>query len=155
MRRTALLAVGGWLAAVVAATIAGVAVLTLVGQSLLGSSPDEPMSSEQIAAALAGSTPPASTPPATPPPSTPPPSTPAASAVVVLLTTPGGTVIARCSGGQVVLRSWSPASGFTADEVRPGPEREARVTFIRGDEEIEARVRCGVGGRPRIQWKRD
>jgi hypothetical protein len=161
MRRTVVLTVAGWLAAAFAATAAGVAVVTLIGHGLVGPEPDDPLSQDQVAAALAATPspagPPATTPTAPTPVGTPPgaaPSRPAAT----LLGSPGGTVLARCSGGEVTLANWSPATGYAVGEVRAGPAHDGRVTFERGDDDedgIEVRVECGPDGVPEHEWRRD
>jgi hypothetical protein len=169
MRRTAVLAVSGWLAAAAAATVAGVTAVTLVGRGLGGEQAPDPLSQREIAASLAAVTPTAgASPTATVSPTVGGPTgAPATTAApgpagpsATLLSTPGGTVIARCVGGRVTLVQWSPAPGYAIGEVRPGPDSEARVAFERGgpdgdDAEVEARVSCGGDGVPRIRWQRD
>jgi hypothetical protein len=59
----------------------------------------------------------------------------------------GGTVNARCAGGQVYLISWSPAQGYQVDEVHRGPGRVASVLFKAAHREWVLRVHC-VGGIP-------
>ncbi|MFG2041782.1 hypothetical protein [Dactylosporangium sp. NPDC048998] len=68
------------------------------------------------------------------------------SGVQRLLTSPGGTVVARCTGSSVYLVSWSPAQGYQVTHVERGPGRTAEVAF-RGARRVEIEVRC-VGGRP-------
>jgi hypothetical protein len=177
MRRTA--AVVGWLAAAAASTVAGLAVVTLIGQGLVGPNPDEPLDPGEVARALAAtpapSAPPAGNPPAgsppagspsaatpstaTPPAATPPPTASSGAPTATLLTSPGGRVLARCVGGEVTLANWSPATGYAVGEVRSGPAHDARVEFERDDDDqgddIEVRVECGPGGAPVLTWKRD
>ncbi|HYN96520.1 MAG TPA: septum formation initiator, partial [Pilimelia sp.] len=57
MRRTALLVIAGWLAAAVGATLTGVAAVTLIGQGLVGAEQGRPMTEEEVAAALGGTSP--------------------------------------------------------------------------------------------------
>jgi hypothetical protein len=64
-----------------------------------------------------------------------------------LLSTTGGTILARCSGGQVTLVSWSPAQGYRADDVAPGPAASARVKFKAGRDELRVTVTC-AGDQP-------
>src|SRR5262249_51779022 len=45
------------------------------------------------------------------------------------LTSAGGSVVARCVGGDAYLVIWSPAQGFHAGAVTRGPTQTARVTF--------------------------
>ncbi|GGP80226.1 hypothetical protein [Streptosporangium pseudovulgare] len=65
-----------------------------------------------------------------------------------LIATAGGNVIARCDGGMVTLRSWSPAQGFHVDKVDRGPDRRARVEFESESGEVKVEVRCSASGTP-------
>ncbi|NUO99030.1 MAG: hypothetical protein HOV96_36660 [Nonomuraea sp.] len=125
-----------WVVTAVAATGAAVAVLGLLGTGVTGTS-SRVLSGPEVRAALATATPrTASAPPAT--------SSPAQDK---LMRTPGGTVIASCSGGQVTLRSWSPAQGYKVDGVEPGPAAEAKVEFEPEEgEEIELKITCTPAG---------
>jgi len=170
MNRRLLLAVAGWLFTAVVATATGIAVIGLLGRTLAGGTGDV-LSAREADEALARvessprpsrpsavpSSPPASSPEATPAPSaevtTPPPvATPAPeatpAAVSRVITTRGGSVVARCEGGRVTLRSWSPAQGYVVDDVDPGPDDSAQVKFERGDDEdeVEIEVRCSAEG---------
>jgi hypothetical protein len=64
-----------------------------------------------------------------------------------LVSSPGGTAVARCSGGQVYLVSWSPWQGFRADHVDRGPASQASLKFESDDAKVFLAVRC-VGGEP-------
>ncbi len=134
-----------WAATAVAATGAAVAALGLVSGALTGTS-GPVMTQDEARAALATrspTSPPAATPAATPP-ETPPPSA-TAEPEGELIRTPGGTVIASCSGGLVTLRSWSPAQGYSVDGVEPGPAREAEVEFEAGErEDVELKLGCSA-----------
>ena len=56
-------------------------------------------------------------------------------------------MIASCSGGQVTLRSWSPAQGYSVDGVEAGPAAEAKVEFEPEEgEEIELKITCSPSG---------
>lgn len=125
-----------WVVTAVAATGAAVAVLGLLGGGVTGTS-NRVLSGPEVRAALATVTPrTASAPPATSP-----------SAQGRLMRTPGGTVIASCSGGLVTLRSWSPAQGYSVDKVEPGPAAEAKVEFEPEEgEDIELRITCTPSG---------
>lgn len=83
---------------------------------------------------------------ASPPARRTPAATPPATSKVI--TTRGGSVIARCDGRLVTLRSWSPAQGYVVDDVEPGPDTKAEVKFERGDDEdeVEIEVRCSATG---------
>ncbi|GAB2461612.1 hypothetical protein GCM10027187_32010 [Streptosporangium sandarakinum] len=65
-----------------------------------------------------------------------------------LIATAGGNVIARCDGGLVTLRSWSPAQGFHVDKVDRGPDRRARVEFESESGEVKVEVRCSATDTP-------
>lgn len=90
---------------------------------------------------------------ATPPAPAPPPSgSPAAAGspaggVQRLLSSPGGTVVARCSGAGAYLVSWSPAQGYQVARVERGPAPTAEVTFRDATGRIEMEVHC-ADGRP-------
>ncbi|GGT13507.1 hypothetical protein ACFFV7_24700 [Nonomuraea spiralis] len=126
-----------WAATAVAATGAAVAVLGLLGTGVTGTS-SRVLSGPEVRAALATATARA----ATPPPRT------AARAQDRLVRSPGGTVIASCSGGGLVtLRSWSPAQGYSVDGVEAGPAREAKVEFEPEDgREVELKIICTPEG---------
>lgn len=136
-----------WMATAVAATGAAVAALGLVSGALTGTS-GQVLTQDEARAALATLTrsPQPSAASASPPPpgATTPPGTPEGE----FIRTPGGTVIASCSGGLVTLRSWSPAQGHSVDGVEPGPAREAEVEFEADEgEDVELRLGCS-GDRP-------
>ena len=42
--------------------------------------------------------------------------------------------------------SWSPAQGFSTDDVERGPARAVSITFESDDAEITARVTCDANG---------
>ncbi|MEU9830020.1 hypothetical protein AB0D67_00635 [Streptosporangium sp. NPDC048047] len=65
-----------------------------------------------------------------------------------LIATAGGNVIARCDGGLVTLRSWSPAQGFHVDKADRGPDRRARVEFESEAGEVKVEVRCSASDTP-------
>jgi serine/threonine-protein kinase len=146
-----------WVATAVAATGAAVAALGLVSGALTGTSGQVLTQGEARAAlaTLTRSAPPSTAPTSPPSPgATPPPGTPEGSTTEPgtpegeFIRTPGGTVIASCSGGLVTLRSWSPAQGHSVDGVEPGPAREAEVEFEADEgEDVELRLGC-EGDRP-------
>ncbi len=130
-----------WVATALAATGAAVAVLGLLGGGLTGPS-GRVLSQDEVRAELATASAAA---PRTP-------STPAASPYAgKVIRTAGGTVIASCAAGQVTLRSWSPAQGYSVDDdILPGPSPEAMVEFDADAEEgedVEVRIGCS-GGEP-------
>jgi hypothetical protein len=84
----------------------------------------------------------------TPPPSsTPSPSQPGVTGV---LSSSGGSVVARCTGAagsaSVYLLSWSPAQGFAVHEVVRGPGQEAEISFDSSSESVAVTVSCSAGG---------
>lgn len=136
-RTRSLLTIGGWLGAVAAATTVGVVAVGAIGSGIAGTT-TQPLSHSEVTRALAT----AKTP--TPLPSTPQPGT-AAPGVSRVLGTKGGTVLARCSGGNVTLVSWSPAQGYETDDIHRGPARTASMQFETGQVEITVRVTCARG----------
>ncbi|MER7269853.1 septum formation initiator [Micromonospora carbonacea] len=160
MRRRSLLAVAGWLATAVLATVIGLAAIRLVGESITGT-PGGVRSQEEVERALAA---PASTAAASPtqapspgapgptgsnPPEPtgsggPEPTGPSARRV---LATTGGTAVAECVPGGVRLVSWAPAQDHRVADVDRGPDDDVEVTFVGPGGEHELKVRC-VGGEP-------
>ncbi|MFI0423886.1 hypothetical protein [Spongiactinospora sp. 9N601] len=142
-RRRLALAAAGWLGTAAAATAAGVALIGLLGGTLTGPA-GGPLSEQQVRQLLAR---PVATPPGVPSaPVTPgPTSGPGADD---LIRTEGGTLVARCAGGKVALRSLTPAQGYAVDDVDAGPATRARAEFETGDTEIRVEVRCDANGRP-------
>lgn len=137
-------ALAGWLVAAVVATLAGVAVLGLLGGVLTGSS-TRPMSGDEVTAELAATTPRPAPSSATPSSG---PGTTSAPGVTKVLTTKGGTIVAACSGGRATLRSWSPAQGWVTDDVDNERDEPAQVEFESGESEVKVEVRCGPDGVP-------
>ncbi|MEU8202219.1 hypothetical protein [Streptosporangium sp. NPDC049046] len=177
MRKRLPLVVAGWLITGLLAIGAGVAVIDRLSEPLTDTGL-RPLSAAEVdeALALASSLP--SAPPTAPSPSesapsesapsesapsetdgveesgeaTPEPATTATPAAEPgesrLIITKGGRVIARCEGGLVTLRSWSPAQGFQADDVERGPADRARVEFESEEDEVKVEVRCAADGSP-------
>lgn len=127
-----------WAATAVAATGASVAVLGLVGTGVTGTS-TRVLSQEDVQAALST---------ATARPVAAASGAPAQAQQGKLIRSPGGTVIASCAGDEVTLRSWSPAQGYSVDDVEPGPSDEVTVEFEpqEGDD-VELTIAC-TGGQP-------
>ncbi|MDG4788718.1 septum formation initiator [Micromonospora sp. WMMD1102] len=174
MRRRTLLAVAGWLLAALVATGTGLAAVQVIGAGLTGPA-GEVRSPDEVARALAGTPPPAgpgAVPPgapvppdgtgsvplappggtgsASPAPSGGPPT--AADGSRRLVVTPGGSVLAECTGQRVWLASWTPAQGYRTGEVERGPDDDAEVTFHGSGGRIEVEVECAAG-RPVPTWK--
>ncbi|MEV6690394.1 septum formation initiator [Micromonospora sp. NPDC051196] len=166
MGRRTFLAVAGWLATAVVATLIGVAAIQLVGESLTGT-PGGVRSQEEVARALAE--PPPAVPPAgqtspstapTGPNVTPtgPPATPANPSAEAgsrrSFTSPGGSAVAECVPGGVYLVSWTPQQGYRVDDYDRGPDDDAEVTFVGPSGEHELSVHC-VGGVPVLEADND
>ncbi|MFD6292396.1 hypothetical protein [Streptomyces sp. NPDC060205] len=170
------LALAGWTAAAVAATLTGLAAVEIIGDGITGSSDGRALSSEQVqqqldAAKATSSSGPArepgtATPSTTPDYGTPTPTStstspagtaPAATAREVRRTfsAQGGTAIATCEGTTVRLLSWAPAQGYGVKSADPGPDDEhAEVRFEGTAGKTELRVHC-VNGHPTGSWKQD
>ncbi|MEV4164734.1 hypothetical protein [Nonomuraea dietziae] len=164
MRRLVL----AWAAAALTATVAGVAVLGLLGGSLAGTE-SRTMSDADVRAALSAAT---SAPPTGPAPENPgpaptgsPPASPGPSPAgpgqespgagqVRAFRTSGGTVVAACDRGLVRLRSWSPAQGYTTDDVDTEPDDHVTVEFESEASEVEVVLRCDAQGRPLMTSRR-
>ncbi len=144
-----LVAVSGWLAA--AATAAGVtlAAVSVFGSGIFGDS-TRTMSQDEVVRALASATESAGTSSPSPNPDTSEPSAgPSALAASdpTVVSSAGGSVIARCTGQDVEVLSWTPGQGFRAEKVERGPAPEARVEFESDDRDVKVELRC-VGGSP-------
>jgi hypothetical protein len=149
MNRRILLAFAGWAAAACVATGVGVAAVSLLGEGISDSAA-RPLSSADVRRALdrspEASEPPAGTSTTAPSPAASPPSTaPPAAGRTRVLNTAGGTVVARCAGGQATLMSWSPAQGFRGEEDERGPAPVASVRFESSGTEIRIAVDCASG----------
>jgi len=166
MRKRLPLVVAGWLVTGLLATGAGVAVIDRLSEPLT-TAELRPLSAAEVDKALAlASSLPGASPTASPTVSstasttapdagrTPRPE-PAVTATPVadpgrsrVIITVGGRVIARCEGGLVTLRSWSPAQGFQVDDVERGPDDRARVEFESEETEVKIEVHCAADGSP-------
>jgi hypothetical protein len=135
-------AVLAWAAAVVGATAIGLTAVGAIGAGIVG--PDiRPLDAAEVQRRLSA-TPAAA--PASPAPSVPPAADPpAGTATPVVLGGPGGTVLARCTGGGVEIVSASPAQGFGVHD--EGGEDGGRVRFESERTEVEMQIGC-VDGRP-------
>ena len=163
MRHRPLVAVVGWLAASVAATVTGLAAVQVIGDGITATSADEVLTPGQVERQLASATASPSVDPNAPPSvDTPTPAPPGASSskapaqpVRKVLPTPGGTVVAECAAGIVTLVSMSPAQGFGVKRADRGPSHEhADVVFEADTGKVELRVRCSHG-EPTASWKQD
>ena len=140
-RRTRpLLAIGGWVLAAAAATAVGLLATGAIGTGITGTVAT-PLSEQQVDRALARASPA----PAPSPQPTPTARATPAGGVTRALDTPGGTIIARCRGGQATLLSWSPAQGYDSEHIRPGPAPTAALIFDGPDTETRVRITCPAG----------
>ncbi|MFF0820317.1 septum formation initiator [Micromonospora haikouensis] len=143
MRRRSLLAVAGWLATAVLATLVGMAAIRLVGESITGT-PGGVRSQEEVERALATPAPTAS---GASSPGTGEPTASAGPGARRAFATAGGTAVAECGPGGVRLVSWAPAQDHRVADVDRGPDDDVEVTFVGPGGEHELKVRC-VGGEP-------
>ncbi|MGC5562311.1 hypothetical protein ACPYPG_05640 [Streptomyces sp. FR-108] len=163
------LALAGWTAAAVAATLTGLAAVEVIGDGITGSSDGGTLSSRQVerqldaAKASSSSGPDGGADTATPsatsgtraPTPTPTATTAPAAEARKTFSAPGGTAIATCEGRTVRLLSWAPAQGYGVKSADPGPDDEhAEVRFEGAAGRAELRVRC-TDGRPTGSWKLD
>ncbi|MFB9239702.1 hypothetical protein ACFFWC_29925 [Plantactinospora siamensis] len=149
-RRVALVA--GWLCAAAVATGGGLAAVRLIAAGI-GSGPAARITSgEEVARDLATGGAASAWPSAgaTATPGSGP--TTATTAAGRVFSSPGGTVIARCDGGRVVVLTTSPAQGFGTRQDAEKADDHVRVEFT-GPERIEMDLRCGPDG-PAASWRR-
>jgi len=159
VRTRAVLVAVGWLVVAGGTATTATVALNTIGDGILGSS-SRARTPEDIRRELAGEpaaspstpSPAASTPTAVP--STAPPRPTATPPSPRVLSTEGGTVLARCSEDKVTLVSWTPAQGFHADDVARGPALVASVKFKASRTEIRVAVSC-VGSEPKATVTRD
>ncbi|MDG4822660.1 septum formation initiator [Asanoa sp. WMMD1127] len=136
------LAVLGWLAAVVVATLAGVGAIRLVGNSFTGT-PGGVRSEAEVARDLAA----AATPAATPSPSRPATTPPSGDTRSRSFSNPGGSVVASCRGRLATIDTWSPAQGYSVRDLDEGPDDDAEVKFEGAGGRFEIKIECR-GGTP-------
>jgi hypothetical protein len=148
MNRRTLVAVAGWLAAAVVATLIGLAAIRLIGESIVGT-PDGVLSAQEVAAAVAALPSPSGAPSTSPPSPSPSPggtTRPQAADGNRTFAVTGGTGVASCSAeDRARLVTWTPAQGWTVAEVERGPARDVKVEFEGPGGESELRVRCRGG----------
>jgi hypothetical protein len=162
--------VGAWLLGAVVATggsllavsLLGRGIIAPAGQQLTVAAVNRALASEAAEAARSSpaATPPAApspTPPATPSPrhtrvrpavpATPAAASPAPQPTSTVLTSVGGTVVARCGTAGAYLVSWSPQQGYEAVGVARGPAATAQAKFGNGQRVVVMKVSC-TGGVP-------
>jgi hypothetical protein len=150
MNRRGILIAGAWVVAAAVTAAIGTVALDVVGAGILGPQ-NQPLSQLDVARALAAASASAPSGPATRPESaTTPPATSSTLAAPRGLSTPGGSIVAQCVGGQVTLLSWSPAQGFRTDDVARGPAPTASIKFKNGNTESRVTVTC-VDGEPHAE----
>jgi hypothetical protein len=143
------LTIGAWLLGVGAATCGSLVAVSLIGQSIGGPATQQ-LTASGVNRALAAddhgtdASPAASPAQAGRPAATALPSPPpgAAAPAGTLLTSPGGSVVAACRPTGAYLISWSPQSGYTADDVVRGPATTAQVVFDAGSQGVSMAVSC-------------
>lgn len=161
--------IGAWVIGVVSATSLSLVAVSVFGRDAANSH-GPVLSQDDVARALASATadpspgtgpstsasttkadPAGTAPPPTPSqvaPTTsapPAPSTTSIAPVSRVLSSPAGTVVVRCQGSQVYLRSWSPAQGFQVAGIQRGPGRVAAVDFVGPHGQIVQRFYCSGG----------
>ncbi|MFC9842939.1 hypothetical protein ACFWFF_25105 [Streptomyces sp. NPDC060223] len=154
-----LLALAGWTAAAVAATLTGLAAVQVIGDGITASTEGGVLTPQQVERQLAAAKASQSADPGQPSGAvTPTPAqttpTPAATAAKKTFSTPGGTVIAQCDGATVRLLSWAPAQGYGVESVDRGPDEHAEVKFEGAAGKVELRVQC-ANGQPAGSWEQD
>jgi len=136
-----------WVVALVAATAVGITAVNAIGIGIVGAG-QRPLSQSEVDARLAA-TPPttrASTPTSTPTSTSAPPES-------RVVSSQGGTVIARCVPGGVEIVSTTAAQGYRVDgdhEIDDHPS----VEFTAGKVKVEVKLRC-VDGVPTPEIKVD
>jgi hypothetical protein len=159
-------AVAGWVAVALLVTGVTLAAVTLTGSGIFGDS-TRARSQAEVAQALAALTTTipstagtsnsaaSSAAPTSPAPSTtnpsPSPATPETSVSTALppvrrlITSAGGSVLAECTGRDVVVVSWTPAQGYRVDDVDLEARRDVEVRFEGEDAEVRVKIRCADG----------
>lgn len=145
---------GAWLLGVAAATGGSLGAVSLIGQSIIGPQTQQ-LTVSAVNRALADDRD-ADLRQASPDPVTsrptrshrgaarpaPPRTTESAG---TLLSSSGGSVLARCDPAGAYLISWSPQQGYEADDVVRGPAATAAVLFLIGSHGVRLTVTCADG----------
>jgi serine/threonine-protein kinase len=134
-----------WLIVAFLTTLVGLAAVNSLGDGILGSA-ERPLTHESVEAQLSSSAP---APTSAPSPS--PVATPSVEAVAHTFSSAGGTVTAACDGDLVTLKYWSPAQGYEADHVAPGPGPSASIRFRQGGRGHGIRLAFGCANGAPIQ----
>lgn len=138
MTRRTVVGIGAWAVTAAVATGIGVAAISVLGAGITDRGV-RPLTSAQIERALAS-----------PEAASPIPGTSGsapAGAVTRGLSTPGGSVVARCDpAGTAYLVSWTPAQGYAADDAHRGPAARVWVEFEAGHgRKVTVQVTCRSG----------
>ncbi|HET6755416.1 MAG TPA: hypothetical protein VFH23_15870 [Jiangellaceae bacterium] len=155
-------AVAGWFAAAILAAGVTLAAVMVIGSGIFGES-TRTRSQAEVAQALASLSPPSgsaaspATATSSPSPSPSPqatgsasnePSSPDAgsgSPSRRLIASAGGSVLAQCSGRDIVVLSWTPAQGYRVEEIDQEARHDVEVLFGSEDDEVKVAVRCEEG----------
>jgi hypothetical protein len=146
MKRRILLGAAGWVAVAATATAGTVAAIGVLEDGITGSAV-RPLDGDDVQRALSrpGAEPQSqATAVPTSPTATPAPGR--SGTVTRVLAAGGGTVTARCAAGKVTLVAWSPAQGYRADDLAPGPAATASLSFTSDAAEYVVTVHCGAAG---------
>jgi hypothetical protein len=143
--RPAAASIAAWTTGAVAAVGVGLLALSLIGNGLTDDA-IQPVTPEAVerAASMPPSTP-AGPPGAVSPTASARPTGSPEPVAERLVSSSGGTVVARCTGASVYLVYWSPAQGYRVDYVARGPAEAARVTFEGNGREVKISVSCLAG----------
>ena len=154
--------VGAWLLGAVVATGGSLLAVSLLGRGIIAPAASQQLTVAAVNRALASEAAeaarpsPTATPPAAPSPTplrrhtkvrpvvpaTPAAAAPAPQPTSTVLTSVGGTVVARCGTTGAYLVSWSPQQGYEAAGVIRGPAATAQAKFGNGQRVVVMKVSC-------------
>ena len=158
--------VGAWLLGAVVATGGSLFAVSLLGRGIIAPAAGQQLTEAAVNRALASEAAeaarpsPTATPPAAPShtpsprpsprhtdvrpavPATPATAAPAPQPTSTVLTSVGGTVVARCGTAGAYLVSWSPQQGYEAVGVIRGPAAAAQAKFSNGQRVVVMKVSC-------------
>ena len=160
-----LVGVGAWLLGAGAATGGSLLAVSLLGRGIIAPAAGQQLTVAAVNRALASEAAeaprpsPTATPSATPSPAPPPrhlkarpaaPTTPVVAAPApqptsAVLTSVGGTVVARCEAAGAYLVSWSPQQGYAGAGVIRGPAAVVQAKFGNGQRVVVMKVSCSGG----------
>jgi hypothetical protein len=134
-----LLVIGGWVAAALVTTATSIWAISLLGEGIT-SAVAVPVGRSDVAHALASARATGGAPSAPEP-----AQTSSGQDLTRGFSTEGGTVLAACDSGLATLVSWSPAQGYAADDLEPGPAAAVSMEFESDDYTVQVRVVCAGG----------